>query len=255
MRYSVKAGDTGPCVTKGVGVDFSTNYTVLASAEDQAAAVSYYHRRDITAFQVAPEGDPANGLAVVPIFTGQGSPGDQAAPNTTGAGDIITVTFAAGPVGTVKQFLYMSKTTDPTGDRFLVASGPDGFAAGGIAIGDPNLSPAAGVVVVGLAAGTPGADAVLIQAEPTVDQSIVNGATATIGSIATTSEIVSSPGDGTLDVGDHQFAVVNARAPESSVAGVELWFELILIDDTTGYEKTYPNSGRDVIVFEDDVTP
>lgn len=256
MRTLLKVGTVGAYVTRtrridGTAFDFSdAKWKVYASAADRNGPTVIYTDRDITSIQ-STYGLPLGGVVCIPNWSGAGLPGASTGAVVVAGGDKVTVTAAASADATViEQWLFQTKADGAI--WYLVGIGPDGWLAAGIAIGDPALVPAAGVWIAGLSAGTPGADAVLTEVAPTVDESITEGATAVVAAPAITSAVAAAIGTGTLDAGNHEWKLVNVRKSDSWSARI-VAFETTFYDSTTGRRITLPAGEPDEIQYLEQV--
>lgn len=229
-----------PLTENGVAFDFSDpKWLARVTAIDAETLVTLYKDRDVTAYQVTPA-SPIGGLFGVPLFSGEGA----LSPLTTvvtGAGDVVTVTVptAAAPENVAQVRIYMSKAGAP-GVYFLVASGGNGFAAGGIPVGDPAFVPPVGVTATWLTA--PGDDTVLEQLTNPNEESITNGETVAVAIPLAPGTVLSTPGTGTLTVGSHDFIVTNLRTSDTVIER-RIDLEAELFDKSTGRPRTLPGVG------------
>ncbi len=231
MKTSVVKGDLGPKLYRqlrqgGIPVDLSpaTVKILVSGANDFDPAITYYVRRDVTS-KAKFYGTPSLGIVGIPSWSGRTlgtiSVGSITITDKTVVGQAI-VTAAAGPTGTVLQEIYTSKANDVNTTQYRVASGANGFASAGIAIGSATY---------------PASNSVLSQLLPDEDQSATNGFGLLGTPTAPTVALGTQPGS--LDNGTHWFALVNLR--NSDVDELRTYrIKIIKLDTTTAEETTWP---------------
>ena len=236
---TIKQGDTMQAIARQVLI-FNTPYDlsaattrILTSARDSVVPEPpLYFERDVTAAAKA-NGDPVNGIAGLPIYTGATLAGPRTTPVTVGMAEAVGVIFAASvdPL-CLSQRIYATKANDPGGVLYFCAEGANGFAAVGYAVNND--------------------DAALVAPSPAVDESATNaGASLGLpGSI--TSAVPEIALTTAMTPGDHEFAIVNVAASDSAEIRV-LLFEIIIVDDLTLRQFTFPQVGFEELHVVEDI--
>lgn len=256
MRSLIKVGQVMAAVTRtvrinGVPFDFSDpKFVAYSKARTQADRTLLWSNRDLTSKQAA-YGFPLAGSFATYLFSGVGLAGPSTGSVLVAAGEKVIITAPGSGDATIISQLLLKPKADAFGTYYVAASGPDGFLAGGVPIGDPEYTPAAGVEIVGFSSGTPGADAKLVRPEDTFDESITEGQTVTAPKTSIGSQVAAAtitPGAGTITAGNHRFKIVNVRKADAWTNRL-IEFEMKIVDTETGRSFIWPTFGTEEIEF------
>jgi len=247
MPLTFKKGDLGVDYTvtlqnaDGTAFDWSNaKYVGYFSAEPASTpGTPAFTLRDMTTYSQAAS-TAADGEFAAYWYDGRTAPSTLTAAVTVidkTVNGVITVTAAAAGGDTDYQEIYMSATGTTT-PLYRVATGADGFAAGGISIGSATYP-------------ADDTDLLTYVVAHTNDRSTTGG-NATLGT-PTLPTAVLGAGAVSCDNGTHVFALVNRRESDTDTAQI-LNVEIVIVDRTTGNGITWPSNGFDTVTITDDLS-